>query len=138
MSDASDESNGFSSGDETLYDVYVRESVDVNTENDAERNWTALDAEDTDDDRLGVLLLNEEEAVLWRNELWGDDEEDVATDDEDENAEDYWANDYPEEESSESDDENRSYQGSDDDGEWPEWSDLLSDGGNKSDSEDDE
>jgi hypothetical protein len=51
---------------------------------------------------VGIIVLNEEDEEFWNGQ--DDSDREFATDDEDENAEEYYANDYPEDEMS-SDDE---------------------------------
>ncbi|ORX89336.1 hypothetical protein BCR34DRAFT_609252 [Clohesyomyces aquaticus] len=75
--------------DDYVYDTYYREEVmDGTSESVAEPTGS-----------VGVIVIGEEDEDLW--EGFGEEEEDsdrVYTDDEDENAEDYYANDYPEDE----------------------------------------
>ncbi|KAF2126158.1 hypothetical protein P153DRAFT_388904 [Dothidotthia symphoricarpi CBS 119687] len=73
--------------DEYVYDTYVREAIMPDA---PEPSGT-----------VGFLVINEADEEFW----YGDDESDreFDTDDEDENAEDYYANDYPEDEMSEDD-----------------------------------
>jgi len=78
--------------DDYVYDTYVRELVIPDADGKLpEHSGT-----------VGIIVLNEEDEEWWN----GNDESDKEfdTDDEDENAEDYYANDYPEDEMS-SDDE---------------------------------
>ncbi|KAF2248433.1 hypothetical protein BU26DRAFT_334071 [Trematosphaeria pertusa] len=78
--------------DEYVYDTYVREIVMPDADGKLPEPQGTV----------GYIVINEEDEEWWN----GDDESDreFDTDDEDENAEDYYANDYPEDELS-SDDE---------------------------------
>lgn len=112
----------------TVYDVYVRTMIPV-------------DAIDFNDPSFGVLRIAEEDEEYWE-QFTGDDDagSQVADDEEDENAEDWYGADYPEDELS-SDDERdetgttyRRYRryGSDDEeygvGEWDEEKQRYYDG----------
>ncbi|KAF2714736.1 hypothetical protein K504DRAFT_366358 [Pleomassaria siparia CBS 279.74] len=81
--------------DEYVYDTYVREMVFPDA------NGKMPEPQGT----IGFIVIAEEDEEWWN----GDDESDreFDTDDEDENAEDYYGNDYPEDELSEDDEYGR-------------------------------
>lgn len=113
--------------DDYVYDTYVREEVLPDVDGKVPENTGTV----------GIIVLKEEDEEWWM----GDDDSDreYATDEEDENAEDYYANDYPEDELS-SDDEfdrdpyQKNYRHGSDDEEY----DLNDDEGVYSGDEDDE
>ncbi|KAJ4298268.1 hypothetical protein N0V90_006168 [Kalmusia sp. IMI 367209] len=113
--------------DDYVYDTYVREEIMRDANGKVPKSTGTV----------GIIVLKEEDEEWWN----GDDDSDreYATDEEDENAEDYYANDYPEDELSSDDEFNRDpYQsryrhGSDD-----EEFDLNDDEGTFSGDEDDE
>ncbi|OAK97247.1 hypothetical protein IQ06DRAFT_296429 [Phaeosphaeriaceae sp. SRC1lsM3a] len=82
-------------GDEYVYDTYIRESILP----DADGKLLAPTG------TVGTLVIAEEDEDWWNGEDESDKEFD--TDDEDENAEDYYANDYPEDELDEDDEYGR-------------------------------
>ncbi|PVI04425.1 hypothetical protein DM02DRAFT_611452 [Periconia macrospinosa] len=116
--------------DDYVYDTYVREVVMP----DAEGKYPEPQG------TVGVIVLKDEDEDWWN----GDEESDreFDTDDEDENAEDYYANDYPEDELSSDDEYGRNpYQskfrhGSDD--EELSWNDDDDDAGAFSDGDEDD
>ncbi|KAL8785301.1 MAG: hypothetical protein Q9213_003446 [Squamulea squamosa] len=81
-----------------IIDVYVREAEHLAGKSSSALSSTSL--ETVDPDRVGLLVIEDEDQELW--DLYG--EEDQSSDnywnseEEDENAEDYYGNDYPEEE----------------------------------------
>jgi hypothetical protein len=81
--------------DEYVYDTYVREAIIPDADGKLPEPTGTV----------GFLVIGEEDEDWWN----GDDESDkeFATDDEDENAEDYYANDYPEDELDEDDEYDR-------------------------------
>lgn len=81
--------------DEYVYDTYVREAVLPDADGKLPEPTGTV----------GFLVIGEEDEDWWN----GDDETDKEfdTDDEDENAEDYYANDYPEDELDEDDEYDR-------------------------------
>ncbi|KAL8811037.1 MAG: hypothetical protein Q9200_002126 [Gallowayella weberi] len=88
-------------GDESdtfVIDVYLRQAENVADKSSAESANARL--ETADPDKVGLLVIEDEDQDMW--ELYG--EEDQSSDDgwnseeEDENAEDYYGNDYPEDE----------------------------------------
>ncbi|KAF2015519.1 hypothetical protein BU24DRAFT_491755 [Aaosphaeria arxii CBS 175.79] len=81
--------------DEYVYDTYVREIIMP----DADGNIPEFEG------TVGFIVLAEEDEEWWFGEDTSDKEFD--TDDEDENAEDYYANDYPEDEMSSEDEFDR-------------------------------
>ncbi|KAH7408646.1 hypothetical protein DE146DRAFT_733739 [Phaeosphaeria sp. MPI-PUGE-AT-0046c] len=82
-------------GDEYVYDTYIREPILP----DADGKLPAPSG------TVGTLVIAEEDEDWWNGEDESDKEFD--TDDEDENAEDYYANDYPEDELDEDDEYGR-------------------------------
>ncbi|KAF2686336.1 hypothetical protein K458DRAFT_430185 [Lentithecium fluviatile CBS 122367] len=83
--------------DDYVYDTYVREVIVPDA------NGKIPEPQGT----VGIIVLNEEDEEFWN----GDNESDreFATDDEDENAEEYYANDYPEDEMSSDDEYDRNF-----------------------------
>ncbi|KAL8731459.1 MAG: hypothetical protein Q9166_003434 [cf. Caloplaca sp. 2 TL-2023] len=116
--------------DTFVFDVYVRQTVHIPEKSLMGSSTTSL--EKFDPDKVGLLVIEDEDQEIW--ELYG--EEDQSSDEgwnseeEDENAEDYYGNDYPEDEL-DSDDEYgrntyRHWQSAFDDeepGEYIDWSD---------------
>ncbi|KAL8802048.1 MAG: hypothetical protein Q9182_004061 [Xanthomendoza sp. 2 TL-2023] len=84
--------------DAFVFDVYLRQAEFVADKSSAESANTKL--ETADPDKVGLLVIEDEDQDIW--ELYG--EEDQSSDggwnseEEDENAEDYYGNDYPEDE----------------------------------------
>ncbi|KAL8705983.1 MAG: hypothetical protein Q9201_000927 [Fulgogasparrea decipioides] len=81
-----------------IFDVYVRQ-----TGHDGERVSNQLQTNalnSTDPDRIGMLVIEDEDQEMW--ELYGQEDqtsdEDWNSEEEDENAEDYYGNDYPDDE----------------------------------------
>jgi hypothetical protein len=81
--------------DEYVYDTYVREAVMPDADGKLPEPTGTI----------GFLVINEEDEEWWNGEDESDKEFD--TDDDDENAEDYYANDYPEDELDEDDEYDR-------------------------------
>jgi hypothetical protein len=81
--------------DEYVYDTYVRETIMPDADGKLPEPAGTV----------GFLVIGEEDEDWWNGENESDREFD--TDDEDENAEDYYANDYPEDELDEDDEFNR-------------------------------
>ncbi|KAF2794373.1 hypothetical protein K505DRAFT_407562 [Melanomma pulvis-pyrius CBS 109.77] len=81
--------------EEYVYDTYVREIILPDADGKIPEPQGTV----------GFIVINEEDVVWWN----GDDESDreFDLDDEDENAEDYYANDYPEDELSSNDEYDR-------------------------------
>ncbi|KAL5119350.1 hypothetical protein ACEQ8H_002837 [Pleosporales sp. CAS-2024a] len=81
--------------DEYVYDTYIREAVILDANGRLPEPTGSV----------GVLVIGQDDEDWWN----GDDESDgeFNTDDEDENAEDYYANDYPEDELDEDDEYDR-------------------------------
>lgn len=77
--------------DEYVYDTYIREAIMPDADGKLPEPVGTV----------GFLVINEEDEDWWNGEDESDKEFD--TDDDDENAEDYYANDYPEDELSEDD-----------------------------------
>ncbi|KAH7359665.1 hypothetical protein BKA66DRAFT_574133 [Pyrenochaeta sp. MPI-SDFR-AT-0127] len=93
---ASQESNGDGDAmdidtDEYVYDTYIREAIMPDADGKLPEPVGTV----------GFLVIREEDEDWWNGEDESDKEFD--TDDDDENAEDYYANDYPEDELSEDD-----------------------------------
>jgi len=78
--------------DDYVIDTYVREIVQPDADGKIPEPQGTI----------GIIVLNEEDEEFWNGE--DDSDREFASDDEDENAEEYYANDYPEDEMS-SDDE---------------------------------
>ncbi|KAF2477466.1 uncharacterized protein BDR25DRAFT_1064 [Lindgomyces ingoldianus] len=75
--------------DDYVYDTYYREEVMQDADGPALEPSASV----------GIIVIEEDDEELWDG--YGEEEEEsdrVYTDDEDENAEDYYANDYPEDE----------------------------------------
>jgi hypothetical protein len=81
--------------DEYVYDTYIREAIMPDADGKIPEPTGTM----------GVLVISEEDEDWWNGEDESDKEFD--TDDEDENAEDYYANDYPEDELDEDDEYDR-------------------------------
>jgi hypothetical protein len=81
--------------DEYVYDTYIREAIMPDADGKLPEPTGTV----------GVLVISEEDEDWWNGEDESDKEFD--TDDEDENAEDYYANDYPEDELDEDDEYDR-------------------------------
>jgi len=78
-----------SDDDEYVYDVYVRD--------EAASKAISADLTDAASQSIGFLVITEEDEALWETYLEDEDGK-FDTDDEDENAEDYYGADYPEDE----------------------------------------
>ncbi|KAI9832663.1 MAG: hypothetical protein M1819_004248 [Sarea resinae] len=76
---------------EYVYDTYVRH---------AENSSMDIDAPELADDKVGLLVITEEEHPVWEAFASDDEEEeeDYNSDEDDENAENYYGADYPEDE----------------------------------------
>ncbi|KAF2821298.1 hypothetical protein CC86DRAFT_373659 [Ophiobolus disseminans] len=86
--------------DEYVYDTYIREAIMPDADGKLPEPTGTV----------GVIMISEEDEDWWNGEDESDEKFD--TDDEDENAEDYYANDYPEDELDEDDEYDRNlYQG---------------------------
>lgn len=115
--------------DDYVYETYVREEVML----DSEGNMPIPDG------TVGIIVLNQEDEELWNEE---ESDREFETDDEDENAEEYYANDYPEDELS-SDDEfdrnlyKRNYRHGSDDEQY-DLNESSSDDGARSDGDEDD
>ena len=81
--------------DEYVYDTYIREAILPDADGKLPETTGTV----------GFLVISEEDEEWWNGEDESDKEFD--TDDEDENAEDYYANDYPEDELDEDDEYDR-------------------------------
>jgi hypothetical protein len=81
--------------DEYVYDTYIREAIVPDADGKLPETTGTV----------GFLVISEEDEEWWNGEDESDKEFD--TDDEDENAEDYYANDYPEDELDEDDEYDR-------------------------------
>lgn len=91
-SDSDDDDDG-----DYVYDTYVRYDGPPDTVIDNATAATALPPD------IGVLVINVDEQPLWeayleQNPAADDSDKEFDTDDEDENAEDFYANEYPEDE----------------------------------------
>ncbi|KAF2735996.1 hypothetical protein EJ04DRAFT_551671 [Polyplosphaeria fusca] len=80
--------------DDYVYDTYVRDTTVTETD--------VVMTDLTDSSSIGVILLSEEDEAFWFDD--SDSDREFDTDEDDENAEGYHGNDYPEDELS-SDDE---------------------------------
>ena len=77
-----------SDDDDYVYDIYVRHAeVPISG-----------DTADPATQSMGILVITEEDEEIWESYIEGEEEEKFDTDDEDENAEDYYGADYPEDE----------------------------------------
>ncbi|KAH0373299.1 hypothetical protein KCU65_g622, partial [Aureobasidium melanogenum] len=114
-----------SDDEDYVYDTYVRTKDPVVPAN--------LEAEDSSNIQVGYIVISEEDQPLWETYFEDEAESDkeFETDDEDENAEGYYAADYPEDEVASDDEYDRGAygyrHGGSDDEQWEsdpeEWSD---------------
>jgi hypothetical protein len=81
--------------DDYVYDTYVREVIMPDADGKIPEPQGTV----------GIIIINEEDEEWWNGT--DDSDREFATDDEDENAEEYYANDYPEDEMSSDDEYNR-------------------------------
>ncbi|KAL8674436.1 MAG: hypothetical protein Q9168_001169 [Polycauliona sp. 1 TL-2023] len=84
--------------DSFVIDVYVRQTEHPIAEDPVAMSSTPLDT--ADPGKVGLLVIEDEDQETW--ELYGEEDQSSddgwSSDDEDENAEDYYGNDYPEDE----------------------------------------
>ncbi|GAB7339751.1 hypothetical protein MBLNU457_6313t1 [Dothideomycetes sp. NU457] len=86
-----------SDDEDYVYDIYVKHADILMTE----------DTTDPVTHSIGILVITEEDEEIWESYIEGEEEEKFDTDDEDENAEDYYGADYPEDEVASDDEYNQ-------------------------------
>ncbi|KAL9032001.1 MAG: hypothetical protein Q9196_000014 [Gyalolechia fulgens] len=106
--DSTDHLSGFSGDTENfVFDVYVRQPGLIGENTSTGLQHLAL--EKADPDKIGVLVIEDEDQEIW--DLYADEDqssdEDWNSEEEDENAEGYYGNDYPEDELDSDDEYNR-------------------------------
>ncbi|KAH0273279.1 hypothetical protein KCU91_g6062, partial [Aureobasidium melanogenum] len=115
-----------SDDDDYVYDTYVRTKDPVVP--------ATLEAEDSSNIQIGYIVISEEDQPLWETYFEEETESDkeFETDDEDENAEGYYAADYPEDEVASDDEYDRGAygyrHGGSDDEQWESDPEKWSDG----------
>ncbi|KAI4720668.1 hypothetical protein E4T48_03147 [Aureobasidium sp. EXF-10727] len=115
-----------SDDDDYVYDTYIRTKDPVVP--------ASLESEDPSNIQVGYIVISEEDQPLWETYFEDDAESDkeFETDDEDENAEGYYAADYPEDEVASDDEHDRGAygyrHGGSDDEQWESDPDEWSDG----------
>jgi len=86
-----------SDDEDYVYDIYVKHADVPMTD----------DTTDPATQSIGILVITEEDEEIWESYIEGEEEEKFDTDDEDENAEDYYGADYPEDEVASDDEYNQ-------------------------------
>lgn len=107
-SENSTDQSGFDEdSDNFVFDVYVRQPEQISEITSPDFQYSALDT--ANPDKVGVLVIEDEDQEMW--ELYGDDnqssDDDWNSEEEDENAEGFYGNDYPEDELDSDDEYNR-------------------------------
>ncbi|KAI5246615.1 hypothetical protein E4T43_02684 [Aureobasidium subglaciale] len=121
-----DDVDMLSDDDDYVYDTYVRTKDPVVPAN--------IDSDDAPNVQIGYIVISEEDQPLWETyfEEEAESDKEFETDDEDENAEGYYAADYPEDEVASDDEFDRGAygyrHGGSDDEQWASDPDEWSDG----------